>query len=412
MRLKIAPFRRLNGRIKLSASKSISNRMLVINELSGGSVRLHNVSDCDDTAVMLRALSERGPVTDIMAAGTAMRFLTALFAATESETVLTGTERMRHRPIHVLVDALRQLGANIIYVGEEGFPPLRITGHSLKGGSVSLPGNVSSQYVSALLMVAPLFEEGLEMSLTGEVLSRPYIDMTVSLMRRFGAEVECGDKNGELCFKVSRGRYCGGDFTVENDWSAASYYYELLALAEEGEVELEGLFEDSLQGDSCIRGLFEPLGVATSFESGRAVLKKAPRTIERYERDLGHCPDLAQTMVATCCAMGVPFCFSGLQSLRIKETDRLAALRTELLKMGYVIEEREGSILEWSGKRVEAQPAVSVDTYEDHRMAMSMAPCACVCGGLTVNDAGVVGKSYLRYWDDIRKLGVEAEEVR
>ena len=408
MRLKIAPYRSVRGRVALPASKSISNRMLVINELSGGAVRLHNVSDCDDTLVMRRALRERGAVTDVMAAGTAMRFLTALFAATESDTVLTGTERMRHRPIHVLVDALRSLGADISYVGEEGFPPLHVRGRGLAGGRASLPGDVSSQYVSALLMVAPLFDNGLRIELCGEVISRPYIGITVSLMRGFGIRV---DEPDSRTFAVSHGQYSGGDYTVENDWSAASYCYELLALAGEGEVVLEGLFEDSLQGDACVRDLFAPLGVATSFEDGCAVLRKTARTAERYERDLASCPDLAQTMAATCCALGVPFRFSGLQSLRIKETDRLAALGTELRKLGYAVGECGDSVLEWTGGRVEPQAMPCVDTYEDHRMAMSMAPCACVCGGLVINDAGVVGKSYPRYWDDLRSLGVETVEM-
>ncbi len=408
MKLNISPYSNIKGHVALPASKSISNRMLVINELSGGAVKLHNVSDCDDTRVMLRALSERRAVTDVMAAGTSMRFLTALFAATKSDTIMTGTERMKHRPIHVLVDALRSLGATISYAGEEGYPPLHVVGHNLAGGHVNLPGNVSSQYVSALLMVAPLFDKGLTIELTGEVISRPYIGITLSLMRQFGIEV---DEPDDHTFVVSRSSYSGGDYIVENDWSGASYCYELLALAKDGKVVLDGLFEDSLQGDACIKDLFAPLGVATSFEDGAAVLKKTARTLERYETDLAACPDLAQTMVATCCALGVPFRFSGLQSLRIKETDRLAALQAELLKLGYVVEEHDGSILEWKGECVEPQPVPHIDTYEDHRMAMSMAPCACVCGGLIINDAGVVGKSFPHYWDGLRSLGVRITEL-
>lgn len=396
------------GRVVLSASKSISNRMLIINELSGGAITLHNVSDCDDTRVMRRALCERSDVTDVMAAGTSMRFLTAYFASTQSDTVLTGTERMKHRPIRILVDALRLVGADITYAGEDGFPPLHIVGHRLKGGRVVLPGNVSSQYISALLMVAPAFEDGLTLELAGEVVSRPYIDITVSLMRRFGISVTEPD---DRTLVVSPGAYNGGEYVVENDWSGASYWYELLALAKEGRVTLEGLFENSLQGDSCIRELFEPLGVVTTFGETGAVLEKTCCKVREYTHDLTACPDLAQTMVATCCALNVPFRFSGLHSLRIKETDRMSALVTELRKFGYVVEEHDDSVLEWKGLRCKSQMIPEVDTYEDHRMAMSLAPCACVSNGAVINDAQVVSKSYPQYWQDLMSAGVKIKEL-
>ena len=304
MKLKIKTFSKINGRVKLPASKSISNRMLIINELANRSIELQNISDCDDTFVMRKALDERGVVTDIMAAGTSMRFLTAFFATTPSDTVMTGTDRMKHRPIHILVDALRTLGAQIEYVGEKGFPPLHVVGQKLKGGEVSLPGNVSSQYVSALLVVAPMLEDGLTLHLVGNVVSRPYINITLSLMRQFGIHVDEPDAN---TFAVKPGKYTGGGYLIENDWSGASYWYELLALANEGEVVLEGLFSESLQGDSCIKELFEPLGIATTFDGFNAVLHKQKRTINHYESDLTKCPDLAQTMVATCCALGMTF---------------------------------------------------------------------------------------------------------
>lgn len=409
MRLKISPYTHVEGRVKLPASKSLSNRMLIINELAGRSIKLSNLSDCDDTFVMRRALECRGAITDVMAAGTSMRFLTAFFATTPSDTVMTGTDRMKHRPIHVLVDALRSLGADISYEGVEGFPPLHVVGRKLKGGIVELPGNVSSQYVSALLMVAPMLEDGLEIRLVGEVVSRPYINITLSLMRRFGICVSEPDPNTLM---VAAGKYGGGDYVVENDWSGASYWYEMLSLAEKGRVTLEGLFEDSLQGDSCVRELFEPLGVKTMFDGNDAVLLKTNECVEYYERDLTSCPDLAQTMVATCCAKGVPFRFGGLQSLRIKETDRLLALRTELAKLGYDIKESHGSVLSWDGGRTNPMLDPAVDTYEDHRMAMCMAPCAVVATeGLVVNDAQVVSKSYPQYWDNLKKAGVKIETL-
>ena len=441
--------------ISLPASKSISNRMLLLRTLSGGEIRLHNISDCDDTIAMeqgLKSLGVQSPATiDVGAAGTAMRFLTAYFATTESQDVIiTGTERMRHRPIGVLVDALRSMGADISYDGEDGYPPLHIKGRQLEGGTISLPGNVSSQYISALLMVAPTMQKGLTLSIIGEVISRPYINITTSLMRHFGISIEEPD---ERTIIVHPGKYRGGEYTIENDWSAASYWYEMLALAPEGEVRLQGLFADSLQGDSCVRQLFEPLGITTEFDENGAVLQKSSRVNsqrsmvnaegiasgssavggagadfkEPRERsgnaqcsitnDLTTCPDLAQTMVATCCGMGVAFRFSGLQSLRIKETDRLLALRQELGKLGYRITEHDGSILESEAKSEEIVNSISsnsksIDTYNDHRMAMCMAPLAVLCkDGLIINDAQVVSKSYPTFWDDLKTAGYGIERL-
>ena len=441
--------------ISLPASKSISNRMLLLRTLSGGEIRLHNISDCDDTIAMeqgLKSLGVQSPATiDVGAAGTAMRFLTAYFATTESQdVVITGTERMRHRPIGVLVDALRSMGADISYDGEDGYPPLHIKGRQLEGGTISLPGNVSSQYISALLMVAPTMQKGLTLSIIGEVISRPYINITTSLMRHFGISIEEPD---ERTIIVHPGMYRGGEYTIENDWSAASYWYEMLALAPEGEIRLQGLFADSLQGDSCVRQLFEPLGITTEFDENGAVLRKSSRVNSQWSmvnaegiasgssavggagadfkeprersgngqrsiiNDLTTCPDLAQTMVATCCGMGVAFRFSGLQSLRIKETDRLLALRQELSKLGYHITEHDGSILE-SGARSEeivnsiSSNSKSIDTYNDHRMAMCMAPLAVLCkNGLIINDAQVVSKSYPTFWDDLKTAGYGIERL-
>lgn len=430
MNLRITASHSPAGRIQLPASKSISNRMLLLSELAERKIKLHNISDCDDTFVMLRALkrgsiidnqsrtrdtrvqgalNERPEVMDIMAAGTAMRFLTAYYATHEgTDIVITGTERMRHRPIRLLVDALRSLGANISYEGEEGYPPLRIEGRRLEGGDIWLPGNVSSQYISALLMVAPTMVKGLTLHIEGETISRPYINITLSLMRRFGIVI---DEPDEQTYIVHAGEYSGGDYLIENDWSAASYWYEALALADEGEVVLEGLFADSLQGDSCVRRLFAPLGVATEFRGNDAVLRKTAKSIDRYVADLTECPDLAQTMVATCCGMGVPFRFSGLQSLRIKETDRLLALRQELAKLGYGIEEHEGSVLEWRGEHDAIREPLPMATYDDHRMAMCLAPLACRCERIIINDAQVVSKSYPTFWQDLRSVGYGAEEL-
>ena len=417
----------LHGQICLPASKSISNRMLLISQLAKGQISLRNISDCDDTRAMEEALGERARVEseseksqisndkiiDIGAAGTAMRFLTAYFAKTPGEVVITGTERMRHRPIGVLVDALRRLGADIDYEGEQGFPPLRIRGTQLEGGSISMAGSVSSQYVSALLMVAPTMRNGLTLTLEGEIISRPYIDMTTSLMRRFGITVEEPD---DRTFHVLPGEYTGGEYLIENDWSAASYWYEMLALADDGEIVLEGLFADSLQGDSCVQQLFEPLGISTEFNKKGAVLRKFESSRDNgqssilnsqsiYEADLSHCPDLAQTMVATCCGMGVPFHFSGLQTLHIKETDRLLALHQELAKLGYEIRcKSEGECESDKSQISNLKSQITIDTYSDHRMAMCMAPLAMLHEGLVIKDAQVVSKSYPTFWEDIEKF--------
>lgn len=404
--------------VHLPASKSISNRALIINALSGKGVTPENLSDCDDTFVMVRGLNElkvkhAAPciqesdsptndeltIIDIMAAGTAMRFLTAFLSVTAGTRVITGTERMRHRPISVLVDALRTLGANIEYAEAEGFPPLRITGKSLEGGAISLPGNVSSQYVSALLMIGPRLEKGLTLTLTGEIVSRPYIDMTLSIMREFGAKAEWTQDNVITVWPTP---YSPIPYFVENDWSASSYWYEMVALTPGSEVVLPGLFEKSLQGDQAVKDIFAQLGVSTTFlpENGGVCLKHTGKCVERLDIDMLRQPDLAQTVVVTCCMLGLPFHITGLQSLKIKETDRIHALRCELAKLGYEVGEADDSILYWEGKRIAPQADAAIDTYEDHRMAMSFAPCAQVLKEIRINNPQVVSKSYPSFWKE------------
>ena len=407
--------RQLHADIQLPASKSISNRALIIHALSGGGELPSNLSDCDDTEVIIRALSYMPETIDIGAAGTAMRFMTALLAATERGThTLTGTERMRHRPIRLLVDALRRLGADISYAGEEGFPPLRISGRRLEGGPVEIAGNISSQFISALLMIGPMLERGLTLRLTGEIISRPYIDLTLWTMREFGADAEWTDVD---TISVAPRPYRPRPYLIENDWSAASYWYEMVALAEdpEAEVRLHGLMDGSKQGDSSVRYLFSLLGVRTTFESkepGRpttVTLRKNGHCVPRLEYDFVNAPDLAQTFVVTCCALGVPFRFTGLHTLRIKETDRIQALKTELLKLGYVIESRGDSELSWDGNADLSPltfPPSPIATYKDHRMALSFAPLA-LCRPIAISDPQVVTKSYPRFWDDLQSAAFE-----
>lgn len=446
---------KIEARINLPASKSISNRVLVMNALGGGTCELKNRAHCDDTDVLFAALNERPDVVDIGAAGTAMRFGTAFFAVTEGERLITGSPRMKQRPIGVLVEALRTLGAEIDYAENAGFPPLRVKGKALKGGEAVLNGGVSSQYISALLMIGPAMSEGLTLRLEGDIISRPYIDMTLALMKQMGAQAAWSD---ERTLRAEGGGYCLPEtFTVESDWSAASYWYEIVALCNDGNarIDLPLLSRESLQGDCRVADFFKPLGVKTDFYDGGLVLTKGAATHYIYKGDkktdvpadnrcrpaascadglheeatgdgtlrfdLVRQPDLAQTLVVTCAMLKVPFRFTGLQSLRIKETDRIAALQAELAKFGVTLE-AEGdeavSVAAYNNSmhshdnavpaRDNAVPTdaarIAVDTYHDHRMAMAFAPCALLHPGFGINHPEVVTKSYPDFWNDITSL--------
>jgi 3-phosphoshikimate 1-carboxyvinyltransferase len=396
----------LNVDITLPSSKSISNRVLILNDLSRRPGHIDNLSICDDTDVMNSALKKNVHDIDIKAAGTAMRFLTAYFACTKGKWTLTGTERMKNRPVKILVDALRNLGADIEYVEKEGFPPLRIKSRTLVGGDVILDGSVSSQYISALLLVAPVMTNGLRLHLKGEIISKPYINLTIKLMRKYGVIVY---EDGQT-FTVPPQQYSSVDnFTVESDWSAASYWYEMIALSrdEKSEVHLPGLQQNSLQGDSVIVQLFDLLGVRTTFTSSGVSLSKCkPAARTPFIYDFVSMPDMAQTAAVTCCMLDIPFVFSGLQSLKIKETDRLVALKTELLKLGFLLNIYDDRILEWRGERVKAEDFPVINTYDDHRMAMSFTPASLLLNeGLYISDPGVVSKSYPNFWKDIASAG-------
>ena len=400
----------LNQTIKLPASKSISNRALIIHALSGSHVLPENLSDCDDTEVIVQALQNNPYEINIKAAGTAMRFMTAYLATREGEEhVITGTERMKHRPIAVLVDALRRLGADITYVGEEGFPPLRIKGRKLEGGLLEVPGNISSQYVSALLMIGPMLSNGLTLHLMGDIISRPYIDLTLWMMREFGAAADWSDYE---TISVQPQPYKERAYYIESDWSAASYWYEMMALSKQkdDEVRLEGLMDGSKQGDSTVRYIFSLLGVKSIFgttEEGvptTVTLCHSGRCVPRLEYDFMNAPDLAQTFVVCCCMLGVPFHFRGLSTLKIKETDRIEALKKEMRKLGYVVHDVNDSELYWNGEKLDhGDDAIAIDTYEDHRMAMAFAPAAFRLDSLRINNPQVVSKSYPSFWEDLRK---------
>lgn len=395
--------------VQLPTSKSISNRVLIINALAKGKHKIHNLSDCDDTRVMRKGLiADEWESVDIMAAGTAMRFLTAYFSVTPGYHYLTGTERMKQRPIWVLVDALRRLGADIDYVEEDGYPPLEINGKKLSGDKIALQGDISSQYISALLMIAPTLKHGLNLFLIGKIISRPYINMTMQLMREFGAELDWNTENSII---VQPTPYKSVPYTVEADWSAASYWYQMVALSERAEVELLGLKENSAQGDSRVAELFEKLGVDTTFVSRGVMVKKSERApVDYLELDFQDFPDLAQTFVVTCSMMEIPFRFTGLDTLKIKETDRVQALVTEMKKLGINLRVEDSTNLIWGGKRKKADNLPSIQTYEDHRMAMAFAPAASRYVGLQIDEPSVVTKSYPRFWDDLRTAGVVIRE--
>lgn len=397
----------LRTSVPLPASKSISNRALILNALSYSPYDIQNLSDCDDTRVMIRALNSDDTHFDIQAAGTAMRFLTAFLSKIVGEWTITGTERMQQRPIKLLVDALNSVGARIEYAGKEGFPPLRIFGSALQGGEITLAGGVSSQYISALLMIAPLMEKGLSLHLEGTVISRPYIELTLSLMERYGVKAQWTGQT----IRILPQEYQPVRFTVESDWSAASYWYEIMLLAKNAEVELEGLFKNSLQGDAQGAALFARLGIGTTFTGKGVRLKRTGAACSKLTYNFVNEPDLAQTFVVACVLTNTPFRFTGLQSLKIKETDRIEALKTEFRKLGYVLTDSNDSILEWNGERCQPAAAPVIATYEDHRMAMAFAPAALVMeNGITIADPGVVSKSYPRYWDDLKRAGFEIKE--
>ncbi len=401
--------------IALPASKSINNRSLIISAISGGSIMPTNLSRCDDADVLLSALHDMPYTIDVKASGSAMRFLTSYLSINEGEHVLTGTARMQQRPIKVLVDALLELGANISYVKRVGFPPLLIKGKPLNGGRIQVVGDVSSQYISSLLMIAPTFQNGLTIRLIGDVVSRSYIDLTISMMKEYGANVEWASADTIV---VKPQMYQLRPYYVENDWTAASYWYELLAFTKDPNVELTlpGLRESSLQGDAQVKYIFSLLGVKTTFlpqdKNGlnTVVLRRSGMVVSHLAFDFTNCPDVAQTLVCTCCGLGITFDFTGLSTLKIKETDRLVALKTELRKLGFVLHDYGDSRLVWDGERIE--PTLeAIDTHEDHRMAMAIAPLALLQEGIKINNPEVVNKSYPNYWEHLRQVSFHIAEI-
>jgi 3-phosphoshikimate 1-carboxyvinyltransferase len=405
---------RIRGQIELTGSKSIANRALIIRALTPGGFPIERMAAANDTELLQALLASEDEVRDAGPAGTTFRFLTAYLALQPGTQILTGTERMKQRPIGVLVDALRRLGASIEYLEQEGYPPLRIgEGRLDKAQRLSIEASTSSQYISALLMIAPVLPNGLELQLAGDLVSRPYVEMTLGLMRYFGVDHTWDEDT----IRVPHQAYTPRPFRVEADWSAASYYYAMAAIAEVAELDIEGLYADSFQGDAVIEQQFQRFGVETTFRAGGITLRKPAdaKVPVAFEWDFLQCPDVAQTLAVTCAALGTRGLYTGLQTLRIKETDRVAALKTELGKLGVSLVKLPPQFSKKKGNEYYLQEGhatwtepVRFATYEDHRMAMAFAPLA-LRGPIEIADPMVVVKSYPHFYEDLTSLGFVVE---
>lgn len=387
--------------VQITGSKSESNRLLLLKALYP-TIGLENVSNSDDSVLMTNALSSQSDLVDIHHAGTAMRFLTAYFSIQEGrEVTLTGSNRMKERPIQILVEALQELGADISYIENEGFPPIKIKGKRLNKNKVSLQANVSSQYISALLLIASKLENGLELRLQGEITSVPYIKMTLSLLAEIG--VESSFVGNTITVKPNTTSLKPTTLTVESDWSSASYYYSITALSEVGtEITLSSYKENSLQGDSVLVEIYKHFGVTSTFKENSVTLKKESSNFNPLALDLKNAPDIAQTIVVTCFALGIACDLTGLHTLKIKETDRLVALKTEIEKLEGVVNITDKS-LHLSASDI-IKEYVPIATYNDHRMAMAFAPLA-LKTPVIIEDAEVVSKSYPTFWNDLESIG-------
>ncbi len=397
----------LQAQIAVTGSKSETNRLLLLQALFPN-ITLANTSNSDDSEVMQKALNGNDVLVDIHHAGTAMRFLTAYFAVNEGhEVVLTGSTRMKERPIKVLVEALQQLGAQISYENEEGYPPIRIKGQKITAHKVNIPANVSSQYISALLLIAPKLQNGIELTLVGEITSIPYIKMTLALLNEIG--VETSFEGNVIVVKPLTSNPKPQTLTVESDWSSASYFFSLAALSNEASISISSYKETSLQGDSALVQLYGEMGVESKFENDQLTLtKKLNFSPKDVTFDLNNTPDIAQTIVVTCLGLGIGCHLTGLHTLKIKETDRLEALRIELTKLGANISVTNDSLTLVATKHINSN--VKIATYNDHRMAMAFAPLALKVP-IIIENAEVVSKSYPDFWEDLKSLGFQISKI-
>lgn len=400
-----APPQPIRGSITLEGSKSISNRLLLMQALCSDGFEIKNCSPSDDSNTLTALLQKQPAMSDVGAAGTTMRFLTAYYSIRPGERILTGSARMQQRPIGILVQALQKLGADITHLERDGYPPIRIRGKALKGGEIRIRADVSSQYISALMMIGPVLERGLILHLDGKIASFPYIRMTLRTMQELG--IDCFIDGQTIHIKP--GAYVGKPMQAESDWSAASYHYSMIALSPGSHMRIRGLFEDSLQGDNVLPELYAQLGVETIFSNDEMIITQKGEANPHIDWDYSDCPDIAQTVAVTCAGLGVSARFTGVESLRIKETDRTAALQQELAKFSVTFSEDADGSWNLSGK-ARADSIQTIATYEDHRMAMSFAPLALQQPAIAIEEPMVVKKSYPSYWFDLARLGFVLSE--
>lgn len=402
------PDRNLITEITLPPSKSISNRLLIIRALTPKPFRIENLSDSDDTRVLTDALSGKLNIVNIGHAGTSMRFLTGYYSIIPGERILTGSERMKHRPVGELVRTLTALGADIQYTEKEGYPPVRIRGKKLEGGRITINSSVSSQFISSLLMIAPCLSNGLELNLEGDTVSPAYIALTLKLMQSFGIRYEWKGTVITIPPQV----YKPNDCRVEADWSSASYWYELASLAGKAELIIRGLSRSGLQGDSVLAVLCKDFGVNTDYFDDGIKLTSGHFSLSRFDHNFINHPDLVQTFGVLCALKGIPFRFDGTITLRVKETDRIHALKQELAKFGISLGSApDGSWIEYNGKPGKKDGTMKIRTYQDHRMAMAFAPAAMAGFKIEVDNPGVVSKSYPGFWEDLKKAGFQIKKT-
>jgi len=388
--------------ITLPASKSISNRALIIQKLSGGTAKINNLSEANDTKIMQAQINNKSFKKNVGMAGTVARFLTAALSVENNNYIISGDKRMQQRPMKVLLEALEILGAKITYLEKKNYLPIQINGANIKGGILNLKANISSQFISALMMIAPKLQGGLTINLIGEISSKPYIEMTQSIMEYFGINVNFK----ENIITIKEQNYKSNTLDVEADWSAASYFYSALALLDEGSLILKNLNAISWQGDSIVADIYYRLGVKTSINGNDILLEKSENIIHYLEYDFTDCPDLAQSVICTCVGLGIGGKFTGLHTLRNKETDRIKALQNELKKLNWLLEEQENNFFELKRTTNTEKSSLEIKTYNDHRMAMAFAPLCIVFGNLSIENPEVVRKSFPTFWQEINKIGI------
>ncbi|MCA0429003.1 MAG: 3-phosphoshikimate 1-carboxyvinyltransferase [Bacteroidetes bacterium] len=396
--------KRINKHFFISGSKSITNRLYIIKALGKLNLNLINESNSEDSELLKKALFDintyNSKKINVNHAGTDMRFLTAYLACTEGEWILTGSDSLKKRPIKDLVDCLKSLGAQISYLEKEGFPPLQIIGKKLEGGNISIKGNISSQYISAILLVAPYLNNKLSICIEGEIASKPYINMTINLMKQFGVNVNWVNEN--IVVEPSEYKTKQNDFSIESDWSSVSYWYSIAALSNDCELILNEFSTNSLQADSVLPKIYSELGVNTKFNNNQIILTKNKTNLTNLNYDFSNCPDIAQTIAATCVGLNITCNLTGLKTLKIKETDRIQALKNELEKFGVEIEITDESLK--IVKHTNSLNKLEIETYHDHRMAMCIAPLALKFNNIQIKNAEVVNKSYPKFWEDFSNL--------